>query len=113
MQTDSPELTLKLIDALVQGGFIKGATVLVAGQFITVDLTVVATARQEQVLSDIRSVCPELPPVCLPALAAALRCVPGAEYWSLKFDFATDEAASLITLDADRLMKRSPGGEFG
>lgn len=105
MQPASPELDLKLFEALVQGGFIKGATVLVAGQFITVDLTIVSTAKREQVLSDIRGVCPELAIECQPALASALECAPGAEYWSLKFDFATDEAASLVTLDADRLMK--------
>ncbi|MEN9661528.1 MAG: hypothetical protein RL324_477 [Verrucomicrobiota bacterium] len=106
MQPDSPELTLKLIDALVQGGFVKGAAVLVDGRFVTVDLTMVATTKREQVLSDIRAVCPEFAPECQAALTAALECVRGAEYWSLNFDFVTEAVANLVTLDADRFMKR-------
>jgi hypothetical protein len=106
MQPDSPELTLKLIDELVQGGFLKGAAVLVDGRFVTVDLTSLASTKREQVLSDIRAVCPELAPECQAGLTTALECVRGAEYWSLKFDFMTEAAAHLVTLDADRLMKR-------
>ena len=105
MLPDSPELTLKLIDALVRGGFINGASVLFAGRLFTVDLTMPATTPADQVPKDILAGCPAFPPECLAALDTALECIPGAAYWSLKFDFVTDEAASLVTLDADRLMK--------
>lgn len=105
MLPDSPELTLQLIDALVRGGFINGASVLVDRHLITVDLTIPATTPADQVPKDILAGCPSFPPACQAALATALECTRGAEYWSLKFDFVTDEAASLVTLDADRLMK--------
>lgn len=110
MHPDSPELTLKLIDALVQGGFVKGAAVLVDSRFITVDLTIVATVKREQVLSEILAVCPEFPLECQLALGTALECKREAEYWSLKFEFETEAAASLVTRDADRLMKHEEAG---
>lgn len=110
MQPDSPELILKLINALVQGGFVKGAAVLIEGRYVTVDLTIIATTRQDQVLKDILAVCPEFPPECQPAFNKAIECARGAEYWSLKFEFETEAAASLVTRDADRLMKHEEAG---